>query len=29
MLVEERGLSSRQMRDVVRDVEIGQPINSD
>ncbi len=29
MPVEERGLSSRQMHDVVRDVEIGQPINSE
>ncbi len=29
MLVEGRGLGSRQMHDVVRDVEIGQPINSE
>jgi hypothetical protein len=28
MLVEGRGLSSRQTHDVVRDLEIGQPINS-
>src|SRR5918997_3488000 len=28
MPVEERGLSSRQTQDVVRDLEIGQPINS-
>ena len=29
MPVEERGLSSRRMHDVVRDQEIGQPINSE